>query len=121
MLLSTLFEDFSAHLEIDKVINPDAETADSYKRFAERCPKRAKAPKKKPKENLADSHKSNNRGNHTENLQNLQRRKIKLKNLFLFYEKRFCLLLLFLYGSSEHLRKMALLKAVQRASLLLSS
>ena len=52
MLLSTLFEDFP--FEVDKVINPDAETADSADAFAEDT-ERAKAPKKKPKKTSADS------------------------------------------------------------------
>ena len=52
MLLSTLFEDFP--FEVDKVINPDAETADSANAFAEDT-ERAKAPKKKPKKTSADS------------------------------------------------------------------
>jgi beta-lactamase len=52
MLLSTLFEDFP--FDIDKVINPDAETADSADAFAEDT-ERAKAPKKKPKKTSADS------------------------------------------------------------------
>ena len=52
MLLSTLFEDFP--FEIDKVINPDAETADSTEVFAEDT-ERAKTPKKKPKKTSADS------------------------------------------------------------------
>ena len=52
MLLSTLFEDFP--FEVDKVINPDAETADSTDAFAEDT-ERAKAPKKKPKKTSADS------------------------------------------------------------------
>ena len=52
MLLSTLFEDFP--FEIDKVINPDAETADSADAFTEDT-ERAKAPKKKPKKTSADS------------------------------------------------------------------
>ena len=52
MLLSTLFEDFP--FDIDKVVNPDAETADSADAFAEDT-ERAKAPKKKPKKTSADS------------------------------------------------------------------
>ena len=52
MLLSTLFEDFP--FDIDKVVNPDAETADSANAFAEDT-ERAKAPKKKPKKTSADS------------------------------------------------------------------
>jgi len=52
MLLSTLFEDFP--FDIDKVVNPDAETADSANAFAEDTEK-AKAPKKKPKKTSADS------------------------------------------------------------------
>jgi beta-lactamase len=52
MLLSTLFEDFP--FEVDKVINPDAETADSANAFVEDT-ERAKAPKKKPKKTSADS------------------------------------------------------------------
>ena len=52
MLLSTLFEDFP--FEIDKVINPDAETADSTEVFAEDT-ERAKTPKKKPKKTSTDS------------------------------------------------------------------
>ena len=52
ILLSTLFEDFP--FEVDKVINPDAETADSADAFAEDT-ERAKAPKKKPKKTSADS------------------------------------------------------------------
>ena len=52
MLLSTLFEDFPCN--IDKVVNPDAETADSADAFAEDT-ERAKAPKKKPKKTSADS------------------------------------------------------------------
>ena len=52
MLLSTLFEDFP--FEIDKVINPDAETADSTEVFAEDT-ERTKTPKKKPKKTSADS------------------------------------------------------------------
>ena len=52
MLLSTLFEDFP--FEIDKVINPDAETADSADAFAEDT-ERAKTPKKKPKTTSTDS------------------------------------------------------------------
>ena len=52
MLLSTLFEDFP--FDIDKVVNPDAETADSANTFAEDT-ERAKAPKKKPKKTSADS------------------------------------------------------------------
>ena len=52
MLLSTLFEDFP--FEIDKVINPDAETADSTEVFAEDT-ERAKTPKKKSKKTSADS------------------------------------------------------------------
>ena len=52
MLLSTLFEDFP--FEVDKVINPDDETADSADAFAEDT-ERAKAPKKKPKKTSADS------------------------------------------------------------------
>jgi len=52
MLLSTLFEDFP--FEVDKVINPDAETADSADAFAEDT-ERAKALKKKPKKTSADS------------------------------------------------------------------
>ena len=52
MLLSTLFEDFP--FEIDKVINPDAETADSTEVFAEDT-ERAKTPKKKPKKTSMDS------------------------------------------------------------------
>ena len=52
MLLSTLFEDFP--FNIDKVVNPDAETADSADAFAEDT-ERAKAPKKKPKKTSADS------------------------------------------------------------------
>jgi hypothetical protein len=52
MLLSTLFEDFP--FEVDKVVNPDAETADSADAFAEDT-ERAKAPKKKPKKTSADS------------------------------------------------------------------
>ena len=52
MLLSTLFEDFP--FEVDKVINPDAETADSADAFAEDT-ERAKAPKKKPKKTSVDS------------------------------------------------------------------
>ena len=52
MLLSTLFEDFP--FEVDKVINPDAETADSADAFAEDT-ERATAPKKKPKKTSADS------------------------------------------------------------------
>jgi beta-lactamase len=51
MLLSTLFEDFP--FNIDKVVNPDAETADSADAFAEDT-ERAKAPKKKPKKTSAD-------------------------------------------------------------------
>ena len=39
---------------IDKVINPDAETADSTEVFAEDT-ERAKTPKKKPKKTSADS------------------------------------------------------------------
>ena len=52
MLLSTLFEDFP--FEIDKVINPDAETADSTEVFAEDT-ERAKTPKKKLKKTSMDS------------------------------------------------------------------
>ena len=52
MLLSTLFKDFP--FEIDKVINPDAETADSTEVFAEDT-ERAKTPKKKPKKTSMDS------------------------------------------------------------------
>ena len=52
MLLSTLFEDFP--FEIDKVINPDAETADSTEVFAEDT-ERAKTPKKKQKKTSMDS------------------------------------------------------------------
>ena len=52
MLLSTLFEDFP--FDIDKVVNPDAETADSADAFAEDT-ERAKAPKKKPKKTSTDS------------------------------------------------------------------
>ena len=52
MLLSTLFEDFP--FEIDKVINPDAETADSTEVFAEDT-ERAKTPKKKSKKTSMDS------------------------------------------------------------------
>ncbi len=52
MLLSTLFEDFP--FDIDKVVNPDAETADSADAFAEDT-ERAKAPKKKQKTTSADS------------------------------------------------------------------
>ena len=55
MLLSTLFEDFP--FDIDKVVNPDAETADSADAFAEDT-ERAKAPKKKPKKTSTDSLKS---------------------------------------------------------------
>ena len=58
MLLSTLFEDFP--FEIDKVINPDAETADSTEVFAEDT-ERAKAPKKKPKKTSMDSLKATKR------------------------------------------------------------
>ena len=52
MLLSTLFEDFP--FDIDKVVNPDAETADSADAFTEDT-ERAKTPKKKPKKTSADS------------------------------------------------------------------
>ena len=52
MLLSTLFEDFP--FEVDKVVNPDAETADSADAFTEDT-ERAKTPKKKPKKTSADS------------------------------------------------------------------
>ena len=58
MLLSTLFEDFP--FEIDKVINPDAETADSTEVFAEET-ERAKTPKKKPKKTSVDSLKATKR------------------------------------------------------------
>ena len=58
MLLSTLFEDFP--FEIDKVINPDAETADSTEVFAEDT-ERAKTPKKKPKKTSVDSLKATKR------------------------------------------------------------
>ena len=49
MLLSTLFEDFP--FDIDKVVNPDAETADSADAFAEDT-ERAKAPKKTSADSL---------------------------------------------------------------------
>ena len=52
MLLSTLFEDFP--FEVGKVVNPDAETADSADAFTEDT-ERAKTPKKKPKKTSADS------------------------------------------------------------------